>query len=167
MVISLFNNPNVQLELLSIFSQFLNQSEFSLTRKQKIENAGRFFEINTPNNLENQKFMIMIRINLVMISLLLNKNKKDVEFYLDCLIKDINNENEAMNEFMMKFLLECEFLNILFFLIENNIQDVANVTTFIDILLNMSGNGVHYKDFIVEISFFNRFNVNIHNISDN
>lgn len=155
--LNLFSNPDIQNEIIAIFKTYLMQSELHLSRK-KSENS-RFFEIGTKNTLENQKYILMIRIKLVLTSMILDKNKKETEFYFECLKNDINNENETMNDFIKKYILENEGLNICFWLIERNINDKNAVGIFLDILLIMSGNGSHYKFFISEISFGNRIDV--------
>ena len=155
--LNLFSNPDIQNEVIAIFKSYLMQSELHLSRK-KSENS-RFFEVGTNNTLENQKYILMIRIKLVFISMILDKTKKETEFYFECLKNDINNENEAMNDFIKKYILENEGLNICFWLIERNNNEKNAVGMLIDILLIMSGNGSHYKFYISEISLGNRLNV--------
>lgn len=156
----LFQSETLQDELIKILKKYLEDTAFCLNQKKTNNSTNQSsFEIPIKNSLENQKFIIIIRIKLCLLICLLSSNHDEINQALEGLFQNINNENEAMNDYMKKILLENDSINIIFSLIPNIRTKFNSMSLIIDLLLNMSSNGEHYKGFILEISEENRIEV--------
>ena len=157
----LFPSEILQNEIISIMKKYLNDSNFCVIPKNTFQNDKKqnFYEIPLKNSLEVQKFILMIRIKLSLLILLFSTNFSEIDEILQFLLQNINNENEAMNDYMKKNMLDNDAINVLFSIIKIFHSNLQSVTFIIDILLNMSSNGEHYKGFIMEISEDRNFEV--------
>ena len=156
----LFQNETFQTEIINILKKYLEDTNFCVNQKKNVDqNTQNSFEIPNKNSLEIQKFIIMIRIKLSLLICLLSSSISEICQALECLFRNINNENEAMNDYMKKNLLETDCINIIFSLVPNIRMNSKAISLIIDLFLNLSSNGEHYKGFIMEISEENRIEV--------
>ena len=86
-------------------------------------------------------------------------NIVEINQALECLLQNIDNENEAMNDYIKKNLLDIDCVNVIFSLIPNVRMNLESIGFIVDFLLNMSSNGEHYKGFIMELSEERRIDV--------
>ena len=101
----------------------------------------------------------MNRIKLSLLICLFSVNIAEINQALECLLQNIDNENEAMNDYIKKNLLEIDCFSVIFSLIPNVRMNLESIGFIIDFLLNMSSNGEHYKGFIMELSEERRIDV--------
>ena len=111
------------------------------------------------NSLETQKFILMNRIKLSLLICLFSTSIEEINQALECLLQNIDNENEAMNDYIKKNLLDIDCVNIIFSLIPIVRMNLESISFIIDFLLNMSSNGEHYKGFIIELCEEKRIDV--------
>lgn len=149
----LFPSEILQYEFMSILKRFIEDTNFCINQKKKsgslLQNS---FEIPIKTSLESQKYIILTRVKISLLICLLSSNPLEINFVIGVLLQSINNENETMNDYMKKQILDAEAFTIIFPLLNKLKNDFSTVSLIADILLNMSSNGEHYKDFILEIS---------------
>ena len=102
--------------------------------------------------LENQKYTQSTRINIHLLIILLSPSPRDTQTALRNLNLDLNNESEALNEFLKKYIIMASGIKLILWRLENSRSDMQIVSNAVDMLLNLSTAGVHYDDYINELS---------------
>lgn len=119
------------------------------------------FEIPVKSSLETQKFIAMTRIKVSLLICLFSSSMEEITQALTCLLQNIENENEAMNDYIKKHLVEMDSVNTVFSLLGNMKMKADSVGLIVDFLLIMSSNGEHYKGFMLEMGEEKRIEVKI------
>jgi len=153
-MIKLFSEDIVQKEILTIFKRFLDSTEFMLKGAEKETNPNviSVVSFHTQLNLETQKYLQITRLYSALTSILLAKSKREQILGLQSLMVDLNVENAKIAEFLRLFFVENDGLNILFWVLENNMSEVDVIQFAADVLVSLNCSGAHYSSFVETIS---------------
>jgi len=153
-MIKLFSEDIVQKEILTIFKRFLDSTEFMLKGAEKETNPNviSVVSFHTQLNLETQKYLQITRLYSALTSILLAKSKREQILGLQSLMVDLNVENAKIAEFLRLFFVENDGLNILFWVLVNNMSEVDVIQFAADVLVSLNCSGAHYSSFVETIS---------------
>lgn len=149
---SLISNAHLQNEFINILKKFLESTNSYMSIKKKSSSNQNLFEIPVKNSLENQKFAILTRMKISLLICLVCSNPIEITNALEILSQSICNENEVLNDHLKKQLINSDAINIVFNLFPYFKNNTSLIILIADLLLNMSSNGEHYRNFITEIS---------------
>ncbi|KAL4503305.1 hypothetical protein ABPG72_000911 [Tetrahymena utriculariae] len=172
----LFSNEDVQKEMLQVFKQYMDHSELLLKRKVpvssqeqqgKVNNQGigiafDFTENSAANEksnagsksqqFENQKYTLMTRIDLQIMTLILQVISKESINAIQSILIDISNENENLNDFLRSYIINMGFVEILVWRMIQSKDDALLIELSTNLMWSMCTNGSHYNQFIQDIS---------------
>jgi len=95
----------------------------------------------------------MTRININLLLIILSYQEKEIAKALNNIKIDINLEDsDILNSYLKKYLISIKGIPLIIWRINESRVELDVVQAGVDLLLNLSGNGVHYNDFICEIS---------------
>jgi len=153
--IHLFGEELIQKEVITIFKKYLDSTELMLRgNDDKINPSASVNSVIVKPNmtLETQKYMQITRLYTSLSTVLLAGNRKEQLLGLQSLVVDLNVDNPKIAEFLRVFLIENDGLNVLFWILQNFVDDFEVLQVATDILLSLNYNGAHYRSFIETIS---------------
>ncbi|EAS00326.2 endo-1,4-beta-xylanase xylA, putative (macronuclear) [Tetrahymena thermophila SB210] len=173
----LFSNEDVQKEMLQVFKQYMDHSELLL--KRKVPNSSQEQQGKAQNNqglamvfdftensaaneksnagskslqFENQKYTLMTRIDLQIMTLILQVISKESINAIQSILIDISNENENLNDFLRSYIINIGFVEILVWRMIQSKDDALLIELSTNLMWSMCTNGSHYNQFIQDIS---------------
>jgi len=165
--IHLFGEELIQKEIITIFKKYLDSTELMLRgNDDKINPSASVNSVIVKPNmtLETQKYMQITRLYTSLSTVLLAGNRKEQLLGLQSLVVDLNVDNPKIAEFLRVFLIENDGLNVLFWILQNFVDDFEVLQVATDILLSLNYNGAHYRSFIETISKEENIEVELYNL---
>ena len=163
----LFQNEDIQKELVVIFLSYTQHSELQLKRSLSVQSAttsdnAQAFTVQfdqqpgtqpQPNKLfEQQKYILMTRINVNLMLVILSFQSREVSLALKNLLYDINNDTEPLNESLKRYLISIRGVSLVLWRLAESRHDATVLVNAIDLLLNLSSQGLHYTQYIEELA---------------